>query len=47
MVWFGWSVVLHAIVCLILKILGLMRVSDEIEEKGLDYALCGGGGFDY
>jgi hypothetical protein len=23
-----------------------LRVSEEIEDKGLDYAFCGGGGFD-
>ena len=45
-VWLGWSVVLHAIVIFVLKILGLLNVSHEVEEKGLDYAQCGGGGFD-
>jgi ammonia channel protein AmtB len=34
-------------VIFILKIVGLLRVPDDAEEKGLDYAYCGGGGFDY
>ncbi|CAD8172509.1 unnamed protein product [Paramecium octaurelia] len=46
-VWLGWSVVLHAVVIFVLKILGLLNVTPEVEEKGLDYAQCGGGGFDY
>lgn len=45
-VWLGWSLVLHALCCVILLLAGAFRESEEVEEKGLDNALCGGAGCD-
>ena len=36
----GWSAAWHIVFILILSALKLLRVSDEVEEKGLDYEYC-------
>ncbi|KAM3128466.1 hypothetical protein pb186bvf_019398 [Paramecium bursaria] len=41
----GWSAAWHIVFILILSALKLLRVSDEVEEKGLDYEYCGGPAF--